>query len=203
MAFYGAPLDQPDHAVRACRTALAMKHRLANLAAQSEGSEVPPLGIGIGINSGPMTVGNMGSNERFDYTIIGDNVNLASRLEGINKEYGTNIVIGELTCELIRESGFTVRKLDRVRVVGKNEPVTIYELLGIGEPDPDTRAFIDSFSAGVQAYRRRDWEQAIVAFQELVQKNDEPSQIYLQRCLECLAAPPPADWDGVYEVTTK
>jgi len=128
MAVYGAPLPQPDHAIRACLTALDMIAELKQLQKKWEAEGRPVLNIGVGINSGEMVVGNMGSQMRFDYTVMGDNVNLGSRLEGLNKEYGTNIIISEFTAAVVRDE-LLCRELDAVRVKGKQLPVKIYELI--------------------------------------------------------------------------
>ena len=169
MAFYGAPLPQPDHAIRACKTAVDMIIRVAELGAGWKARGLPPLSIGIGINSGEMSVGNMGSEERFDYTIMGDYVNLASRLEGINKQYGTQIVISQFTYALIRTEAFLVRELDCVRVKGKREPVTIYELIGYGSYFPQMRALADMFGHALAAYKRRQWHEAQALFRDVLQ----------------------------------
>lgn len=216
MAFYSAPLNQPDHAIRACRTAIEMLKQLkvfhtqqnpqiTEMIARWESRGLWPLNIGIGINSGEMIVGNMGSDERFDYTIMGDNVNLASRLEGINKQYGTNIVISEFTYRLIASEAFWVRELDLVRVKGKLHPVTIYELLGYGPPDTQQQALIQHFSEGLRAYKQKQWQQAMLCFQQVLQihADDKPSQLYINRCHEYLQHPPSEDWDGVFVMKTK
>jgi adenylate cyclase len=205
MAFYGAPLGQADHAARACRTALDMMTRLRKLRIEWETRGLPPMNIGIGINSGDMSVGNMGSEERFDYTIMGDNVNLASRLEGINKQYGTNIVISQFTYALIREQSFIARELDSVRVKGKQEPVIIYELRGYGSPDTQTESLLNAFHQGLTAYKQQQWQQAIAHFQEVlkIDSDDEPAKLYRERCEAYQLSPPPADWDGVCVMTTK
>lgn len=205
MAFYGAPLDQPDHAVRACRTALDMMTRLRELRTGWETRGLPPMNIGIGINSGEMSVGNMGSEERFDYTIMGDNVNLASRLEGINKQYGTNIVISQFTYALIQEQAFIVRELDSVRVKGRQEPVIIYELCAYSPLDMQTDALLKAFHRGLAAYKQRQWQQAMIHFQEVLRldSEDEPARLYRERCEAYQLSPPPDDWDGVFVMTTK
>ena len=128
MAVWGAPLEQTDHPERACRTALKMLDRLTKMQQQWEAEGTPRLDIGIGVNTGPMVVGNMGSERRFDYTVMGDSVNLASRLEGINKEYGTQVVISEFTYERVKDD-FFCRELDAVRVKGRAKPAKIYELV--------------------------------------------------------------------------
>jgi adenylate cyclase len=205
MAFYGAPLEQPDHAFRACKSAVDMIVRLKELRKGWESRGLPPMNIGIGINSGEMSVGNMGSEERFDYTIMGDNVNLASRLEGINKQYGTNIVISQFTYELVQDNSFIIRELDSVRVKGKQEPVTIYELMGSGAIEPQTNMLLKTFDEGLAAYKNQQWDQAIALFHEALRLNsrDEPSKIYLQRCEEYQQNPPLVNWDGVFVMKTK
>jgi len=129
MALYGAPIHFPDHARRACATAMEMIETLKRLDQEWVGQGRPSLKIGVGINSGPVAVGNMGSDTLFDYTAIGDNVNLAARMEGLNKYYGTDIIISGFTAEALNGE-FLLRELDLVRVKGKKQPVAIYELLG-------------------------------------------------------------------------
>jgi adenylate cyclase len=205
MAFYGAPIEQADHAQRACKTAVDMIVRLKELHVGWETRGLPPMDIGIGINSGDMSVGNMGSRDRFDYTIMGDNVNLASRLEGINKEYGTNIVISEFTYALIRHQSFLVRELDTVRVKGKDEPVTIYELLGYASLYEHKKPVVAKFCEGLSAYKQRDWNLALERFGEALEldPSDTPSAKYISRCEAYQHTPPPDDWDGVFVMTTK
>lgn len=205
MAFYGAPIRQDDHPVKACRTAVDMINRLQELQVGWTQRGLPPIDIGIGINTGEMSIGNMGSEERFDYTVMGDNVNLASRLEGLNKEYGTNIIISQFTYISIRHEPFILRTLDYVQVKGKKEPVLIYELHGYGRADEQTASFLNLFHEGLDYYRARDWEQAIVLFQDALclQPGDQPSAMYLTRCEEFQQNPPPDDWDGVYVMKTK
>jgi adenylate cyclase len=204
MAFYGAPLEQPDHAVRGCKTAVDMLESLRELQADWEARNLPRIDIGVGLNSGEMTVGNMGSDDRFDYTIMGDNVNLASRLEGINKQYGTNIVISQYTCSLVQENGFFKRELDSVRVKGKKDPVTIYELIGYGTPEPLLLDVVQTFEHGLAAYKKRQWKEAEEVFKAVLNlREDGPSKLYLARCEEYSGNPPPDDWDGVFVMKTK
>ena len=205
MAIYGAPVEQPDHARRACASALEMMSRLRELQATWRAQGKPVINIGIGINSGLMTVGNMGSEKRFDYTVMGDNVNLGSRLEGTNKEYGTNIIISEFT-QAQTQGEFVTRELDFVRVKGKREPVRIYELIGQpGDVDADALAAIQQFEAGLVSYRHRQWQSAIEAFSDVLRlrPTDAPSRLYLERCQAYQQTPPPDDWDGVYTMTHK
>ncbi len=205
MAIYGAPVEQPDHQVRACASALDMMVRLRELQTIWEREGKPIINIGIGINSGAMTVGNMGSEKRFDYTVMGDNVNLGSRLEGLNKEYGTNIIISEFTHEHVHGE-FLTRELDAVRVKGKHEPVRIYELLGRpGEVRQEKAQAARHFELGLSAYRTQAWHDAIEQFSEALRccPEDVPSQLYLRRCEAYQQTPPPEHWDGVYTMTHK
>ncbi|HZS00622.1 MAG TPA: CHASE2 domain-containing protein [Chloroflexota bacterium] len=205
MAFWNAPQEQPDHAVRACQTALEMGATLDRLRQEWMARGVPPLDIGIGLNTGPMVFGNMGSVLRTDFTVIGDSVNLGSRLEGLNKEYGTRIIVGESTREAAGEA-FEYRFLDLVAVKGKTEPVAIYELLAVAGAVPPARALVlAAYARGIAAYRARDWAAASEAFGEALDLNpaDGPSLLYRARTQEYLAAPPPATWDGVYVATHK
>ncbi len=205
MAIYGAPVDQADHAFRACVCALKMMERLHEMQAVWQSQGKPPMNIGIGVNSGSMTVGNMGSQKRFDFTVMGDHVNLASRLEGTNKQYGTNIIISEFTYGEVSDR-MIVRELDMVRVKGKQDPVRIYELVGqAGQVTPQTLAWIDCFHQGLSAYRRTQWEQAIAHFERVqeLKRDDPPASLYIQRCETYQHTPPPLNWDGVYIMTTK
>jgi adenylate cyclase len=206
MAFYGAPIHFPDHAARACYTALEMQEKLAELREKWKAEDRPELTARIGINTGDMVVGNMGSSTRFDYTVMGDAVNLASRLEGVNKQYSTDIMISEFTLAHC-ESDFITREIDLIRVKGKNEPVRIYEVLARandGLPD-DMKSVLEHYSSGLEAYKEKKWETGAREFQRAidVRADDGPSQTYLKRCREYLESPPPDDWDGVYVMTTK
>jgi adenylate cyclase len=204
MAFWGAPMEQPDHAMRACTAAVEMLKTLDELRAQWRAAGRPDIQIGIGLNSGPMSVGNMGSNMFFNYTVMGDNVNLGSRLEGTNKAYGTKIIISEFTYAKVKGQ-VASRELGSVRVKGKKLPVGIYELRGIGAPPAGEAAVIADFEAGVAAYRARKWDEAEAAFKKVLGawKDDGPSTHYLEDIDDKRAHPPAESWDGVYEMKTK
>ena len=205
MAFWNAPMEQPDHARRACETALDMIDKLRELQADWQRREVPKLELGIGINTGPMVVGNMGSRQRLAYTVLGDAVNVASRLEGLSKEYGTRVVIGEATREAAGD-GFVYRYLDVVAVKGRGAPLAVYEVVcRAGHLDPARAALLERYQRGIELYRARRWADAAGLFAELLASapGDGPSALYFRRSNALLESPPPADWDGVFVATTK
>lgn len=205
MAIFGAPVAYEDHARRACFAAIEMMEELVVLQKGWRARGVPELDIGIGLNTGPMSVGNMGSEVRFDYTVMGDNVNLGSRLEGINKQYGTNIIISEYTYAACRDQ-VHVREIDAVRVKGRNEPVVIHELIGKGTASAEAQAFIDDFHAAIALYKNQQWQEAMDAFNGVLSTHnpgDVCSTNYIKRCEQMQADPPGANWDGVYTMTTK
>lgn len=197
MAIWNAPKATENHAALACQAALEMKRIV---------EEMHPLKMRIGINTGPMMVGNLGHIERMEYTVIGDAVNLASRLEGANKPFGTEILISESTEELVR-GRFLTRLIDRIRVVGKEQPVRVYEVLaGISEPVPEeVHAMVQSFERMQEAYEARDWAAAFKLAQDHLARfaGDHVARVYLDRCLQFQSSPPPADWDGVYALKSK
>ena len=204
MAFWGSPVPQADHARQACASALEMQRRLRDLNKQWAEQGRKQLAIGVGVNTGPMSVGNMGSPQRLAWTVMGDNVNLASRLEGINKQYHTGIVISESTHEQARD-GFVSRELDRIRVKGKLHPVKIYELLDFADKSSAYGDLLARFADALAAYRAQCWPQAIEKLEQLLilYPDDGPSHEFLRRCHEYIGHPPPADWDGVYVMETK
>jgi adenylate cyclase len=205
MAIWGAPLDQPDHASRACYTALDMVDELKVLQGKWAAEGMPRLNIGIGVNAGPMVVGNMGSDRRFDYTVMGDSVNLGSRLEGLNKVYGTNIVVSEMTYERVREE-ILGRELDAVRVKGKDQPVKIHELIvRRSQASTEQKVRVEEFHAALADYRNRQWSRARQTFQAILEKQpqDGAAKLYVERCQTLEKNPPPDNWDGVYTLTTK
>ena len=206
MAIFGAPLEQKDHAKRACLTALAMRDRLRVLRPIWEGKGRPSLRARTGVNSGTMLVGNVGSKYRFSYGALGDNVNLGSRLEGINKIYGTELLIGENTAKLV-EGSFLLREIDFVRVKGKEKPVRIYELLGEFNtvlPENTEKAF-NYYAEGLDAYRSQCWSDAIDLFkkgQELYDA-DKTFEVMSLRCRINQRQPPQTDWDGAFRERRK
>jgi adenylate cyclase len=206
MAIFGAPVRHGNHASQACFVALEMMEDLRRLHEVWRSQGLPELDIGIGMNTGPMSVGNMGSEVRFDYTVMGDNVNLGSRLEGINKQYGTNIIISEATY-LEAQNDIYARHLDSVRVKGKREPVQIYELLGKGDPTPEHTLLMKQFQQSLVHYRSQEWNEAI-AILEIIRKETKPddfaSGVYIKRCETMRdSSPPGPDWDGVFTMTSK
>jgi adenylate cyclase len=204
MAFWGAPLDIPDHAAKACRAALDMRDALDLLQTRWRQQGRPRIDIGIGINTGPMLVGNMGSERRFNYTIMGDSVNLASRLEGVTKTFGTRIVISEATRAEIF-AGAIVRELDMIRVKGKTQPVVIYELLGTSEDSIAWDDLLGRFSDGLRFYRDGRWREALAVFRKLHEDypDDGPTKTFIGRCTELIAEPPEEAWTGVYTMRAK
>jgi adenylate cyclase len=211
MAFWGAPFEEPGHAVRACNTALKMMARVREMQKKWEAEGKPRLDIGIGLNTGVASVGNMGSALRYGYTALGDTVNLSSRLEGLNKDYGTHILVNETTYAAAKDEGFVFRELDLIRVKGKLQPVTIHELIGrAGEPSTygtpeEVRTRLNAFLQARDLYRKRQWEEAQKTFQTVLDKwpDDGPSRTYWKRCQDYLFDEPPSGWDGVFTMTHK
>jgi adenylate cyclase len=204
-AFWNAPMNQSDHAERACGTALDMVRALERLRPEFARRGWPELEIGVGINTGPMVVGNMGSRSRLEYTAVGDAVNVAARLEGLSKEYGTRIVVGEATRAAAR-GAFVYRFLDVVAVKGRAAPLTVYEVVGReGQVPEDTLEWLERFHEGIQLYRGRRWTAAAACFEGLAVASpaDGPTRLYRRRAIEFCDHPPPPDWDGVYVVATK
>lgn len=199
IAFWNAPLEQPDHAVRAVRAALRCRAQLARMRpALEQRFGVSPYAR-IGINTGPVVVGNLGSEQRFDYTFIGDAGNVASRLEGINKQFGTEILISEAT--FARLGGFfQAREISRVRVVGRSEPVCVFEPL-LPEEKSRMETVIDRFAQGLEMYYGGRFNEAYGVFSEIAGE-DAPARIYAGRCMDLILNPPEA-WDGVWQVTEK
>ena len=204
MAMWNAPIDVDDHPTRACAAALAMQAALGPLNAAWAARGRPPVAIGIGINTGPMSVGNMGSEARFDYTVLGDSVNLAARLEPLTKEYAVDILVGEATAAAAR--GFVFRELGRVRMKGKDQPARIFELCGAaGDPTLPAPAALAAWAAAMAALDLRRFDDAAAQFAALATADprDGAARVLADRAAELAAAPPPPDWDGVYEQRSK
>lgn len=204
MALWGAPVPKGNHAVLACETALDMRAKLAEMQIDWRDRGLPPIEMGVGINTGPMVVGNMGSYQRFNYTVMGDHVNLASRLEGLNKMYDTRVLLSEYTLAQIGDA-FLVREVDAVRVKGKTRPVKIYELLARKEEAGELRGLVEEFNEALACYKRRDWEGALDLFTAVRVRfpNDGPTAMYIERSRLLLEEPPGSDWDGVFTATSK
>jgi len=213
MAFWNAPLDDPEHAMHACRAALAMRSELVRLndswraEAAATGRPFQEVRAGIGLNTGDCVVGNLGSDQRFDYSVLGDAANVASRLEGQTKTYHVDIILGERTAELARR--FAMLEIDLIQVVGKTKPVRIFFLFG-DEAVAAAEAFSSletAHDAMMVAYRRRQWTEALDHLEacraqapEIVQ---DVYRLYEERIADLRASPPPADWDGVFAALTK
>jgi len=204
MAFWGAPIHFEDHAKHACRCALQMIEKLKVLQEEYRAKGLPEIDIGIGLNTGDMSVGNMGSETVRSYTVMGDSVNLGSRLEGINKEYHTRIIISEFTQKEVKDS-FVTREVDWVRVKGKAQPVRIFELIAESSVAPETGQMLKHFETGFQLYHERRFQEAIAAFNDAlkIKPDDGVSQLYVERCEDYLKEPPGENWDGVCTMTHK
>ena len=208
MAFWGAPLDNDNHAFHACRCVLEMRRSLKKLQEKWKEEGKPTPGVRFGINTGEVVVGNMGSGERFDYTVLGDQVNLAARLEPANKEFGTKILMSEFTHEKIKDQFYT-REAGKIRVKGKEIPVTIFELLdekkeGI-EVREDMDEWIREYDGALELYYTGQFDEAATAFLAFEKKfgDDELVQGYLKKIAHYQAFPPLDDWDGVHEQISK
>lgn len=205
MAVYGAPLFYKEHALLACKTALEMVAGLRKIQQKLSQRKIDYFQIGIGMNTGKMIVGNLGSSQLFDYTVIGDEVNLAARLESANKQYWTTIIISESTYQEVKDVAI-IRELDYVIVKGKNKPVRIYELRGLDSiPDIEQDLIINTYTRGFALYKDQKWCQAIKEFRKVLRyfPSDGPSRIYTQRCLNYITDPPPSDWNGIYTLKNK
>jgi adenylate cyclase len=204
MAFWGSPYPQDDHAIRACNCALEMSRSLEKLNIKWKEEGRKPISIGIGLNTGPVSVGNMGSDKRLAWTVMGDNVNLASRLEGMTKQYRVQVVISEGTYRQVAKQ-FVCRDLDRIRVKGKLQPVTIYELVDRAENHEKYDLLLPRFTSAMAAYREQNWNEAVLQFGTLLEAfpDDGPTQIFLQRAMGFRQHAPEAGWDGVHVMKSK
>jgi adenylate cyclase len=202
MAFWGAPLPLKDHALKACQAVLAIKAAMPELQEGWSSRGLPLLTTRMGLHSGPLIAGNVGSRDRFNYTILGDTVNLASRLEAVNKIYGTGVLLSAACHHLVR-GDFLVRELDLLKVYGRRQPVAIYELLGeaaSGAPD-----WLAAFAEGLKNYRGRHWDRAEACFLEVLRlkPDDPPARLFLNRIKHFRLEPPPGSWSGVYVMEGK
>jgi adenylate cyclase len=205
MAFFGAPIPFPGHAAHACRCALQSLDKLFELQREYQKKGLPTIDIGIGLNTGEVSVGNMGSETVRSYTVMGDAVNLASRLEGINKQYGTRVILSEMTYVEVKDS-FVCREVDRVRVKGKILPVKIFELIVEGkEAPPERRESLEWFARGYAHYHDKAWQDGLNSFSKALDLNptDTVAKLYIERCQSYLGEPPADDWDGVFVMKTK
>jgi adenylate cyclase len=202
MAFWGAPALNSDHAVDCCRAALASQRAVRELGLVDDTGG--PLKIRIGINSGDMLVGNIGSEVRLNYTVIGDAVNIASRLESTNKIYGSQIIIGPETRRLAGER-ICVRELDRLAVYGRAGGLQIYELLGMAGEFTEESGWVAHYELGLAAYRARDFAGAIPEFEKVItlRSQDQASSIMIERCKRQLEAPAGEEWDDTAVALTK
>lgn len=206
MAFWGAPVPQPNHPHLACKSALLMQKRLKELQVKWKMEGETIIEARMGINTGEMVVGNVGGSQRFDYTVIGDNVNLSSRLEGVNKEYGTYILISDSTYEHVKND-FITREIDSIIVKGKTKPVNIYELIGFaGEELPSEKTnSLKIYSEALQLYREKQFSEAADKFTKVLElvPTDRASAVFVNRCKLLNENPPPEEWDGVFVMKTK
>ena len=215
MAFWNAPLDDKDHEVNACEAALDMLARVDELnrareqEAKEEGRPFIPLNVGVGLNTGTCVVGNMGSDMRFDYSVFGDSVNLASRLEGQSKEYGFPIIVGSRTALAVKDR-FAILELDFIMVKGKKEPEVIYAIAGREDVAQSGRfQRLRNLTIEMLAcYRNRDWDGALAAIERGRKSDDGEAlgslyRLYEARIRGYIETPPPADWNGAYALLTK
>jgi adenylate cyclase len=215
MAFWNAPVDDDEQEVNACDAALEMQARAQALNAElkaeadANGGAFMPLRIGIGLNTGPCVVGNMGSDFRFNYSVLGDTVNVAARLEARTKDYRLPLVIGSRTAEKAKQK-FATMEIDLIQVKGKKEPEAVYAVLGRAEveQDPRCRELCELNASMIASYRKQEWDKAL----DLIDRCREPANsfnvaglydMYVERIASYRADPPPADWDGVYEAESK
>lgn len=211
MAVFGAPLPLDNHALAAVKSALDMRHRLEIFNRERAGQSEAQIRIGIGISSGEVVSGNIGSQKKMEYTVIGDGVNLSSRLESITKQYGCDIVISEHTYQMCKPTVW-VRELDLIRVKGKNEPVGIYDVLDFKEHplSSDLETFLEMFAQGRTAYTNNHFEQAIRIFKDAYElspqalgRPDEACKLFISRSQDYIVSPPPDDWGGVFTMKSK
>ena len=204
MAFWGAPINDVDHARHALDAGVAMLNELKDIQEDFKKRGWPPIKIGVGLNTGPMNVGNMGSNFRMAYTVLGDSVNLGSRLEGLTKGYGVDLIVNESTKAAVPD--YIYRELDRVRVKGKDKPVTIFEPVGLRKDvEKPARDEIKLYDQAIKLYRNKDWDMAELSFLNLQKATSDKAlyKLYSERIGVYRKEPPPDPWDGVWTHETK
>ena len=204
MAFWGAPINDVDHARHALDSAVAMLTELREIQEDFKKRGWPPIKIGVGLNTGPMNVGNMGSEFRMAYTVLGDSVNLGSRLEGLTKGYGVDLIVNESTAAAVPD--YIYRELDRVRVKGKDKPVTIFEPIGLRKDvEKPQRDEIKLYDQALKHYRSKDWDMAELSFLNLQKGAPDKAlyKLYGERIVVYRKEPPPDPWDGVWTHETK
>jgi len=203
MAIYGAPVEQTNNAERACNTAIDMMYKLKEINRRHVENEEDVLDIGIGINTGEMTVGNIGSRKRFDYTVIGDNVNLAARLEGLNKYFGTHVLVSEFTYSEIKNQPFIFRKIAAVAVKGKDKAVTVYELIDRYDKIAEYEEILEKYDKGLTNYENKNFEKAKSYFNDAlkINNNDGPSEIYYDQCQNLIKNP--SEFSPVFKMDIK
>jgi adenylate cyclase len=203
VAFWGAPVPQADHALRACRAALAARAALGRLAADWSAAGLASTRFRIGLHTGSLVVGELGASERRAYRAVGDAMNVASRVEGVNKVYGTELLISETT-RIAAGPALVAREIDRVRVLGRSQPLAIFEPLAVGVPEAPP-ALLERYAAALAAYRARDFATAARGFAECLAlaPADGPSAVLLERARAFERRPPPRAWDGVHDLESK
>jgi adenylate cyclase len=202
MAFWNAPLDIKDHTYQCCSSALEQMKMLEELNVGWAQKGLPPIKIGIGINTGLACVGNMGSTQRFDYTVLGDSINLAARLESSSKMYGVDIVVSQYVKDVIGSRGVFM-PIDLVIVKGKTEPVATYALLGLEEATDEAKANATIMEDFMELYKARQWLKAKKKLAELPQEHEVLKKLYEDRMASYRKSPPPKNWDGSYVATSK
>jgi adenylate cyclase len=206
MAIFGLPLQHEDDEDRALRAGIGMIEELRKWNSERETQGKKPVEIGLGLNTDSIVSGNIGSPKRMDYTVIGDGVNLASRLESACKQYGARILISENTYRKLRGT-YRVREVDHVIVKGKTEPVGVFEVLDYytEESFPNLSDFIGHYRNGILAYRRQSWDKAVAAFDQALRlrSGDKLSELYIERCRDYKANPPGDEWNGVWVLKSK
>jgi len=199
MAFWNAPLTLENHVELGCKASIEQVRKIKELQEKWKKEGMPLVEIGCGLHTGPAIIGNMGSEDRFDYTAIGDTINLGSRLEGLTKQYGVSIIVSEEVYNSVKHK-FNFRRLDKVKVKGKNIPVRIYELL-VDEKDE----FNKQYEKALSSYFKSEFKEAIKDFEKALKmkENDKSCNLFIKRCKEYIKTPPERDWDGTFDIKTK